>query len=39
MGIVHGLQGDAGVVAVEVAVLDEVLDCVDDLKMLDKDVR
>ena len=26
--IVHGLQGDSGVVAVEVAVLDEVFDCV-----------
>lgn len=29
--VVHGLEGDAGVVAVEVAVLDEVFDCVDDL--------
>jgi hypothetical protein len=31
VGVVHGLEGDAGVIAVEVAVLDEVLDSVDDL--------
>lgn len=31
MGVVHGLEGDAGVIAVEVAVLDQVLDGVDDL--------
>lgn len=29
--VVHGLQGDAAVVAVEVAVLDEILDRIDDL--------
>ena len=34
MGVVHGLKGDAGVIAVEVAVLDEVLDGVDDLDVL-----
>jgi hypothetical protein len=32
--VVHGLEGDAGVIAVEVAVLDEILDCIDDLKKL-----
>jgi hypothetical protein len=31
VGVVHGLESDAGVIAVEVAVLDEVLDSVDDL--------
>ena len=31
VGVVHGLQGDAGVIAVEVAVLDEILDCIDNL--------
>lgn len=31
MRVVHGLKGDAGVIAVEVAVLDQVLDGVDDL--------
>jgi hypothetical protein len=31
VGVVHGLESDAGVIAVEVAVLDEVLDGVDDL--------
>jgi hypothetical protein len=30
--VVHGLEGDTGVIAVEVAVLNEVLDGVDDLK-------
>jgi hypothetical protein len=29
--VVHGLEGDTGVIAVEVAVLDEILDCIDDL--------
>jgi hypothetical protein len=29
--VVHGLEGDTGVIAVEVAVLDKVLDGVDDL--------
>lgn len=29
--VVHGLEGDAGVIAVEVAVLDKVLDGIDDL--------
>ena len=32
MGIVHGLKSDAGVIAVEVAVLYEIFDGVDDLK-------
>lgn len=32
MGIVHGLEGNAGVIAVEVAVLYEVFDGVDDLE-------
>lgn len=31
MGVVHGLEGDAGVIAVEIAVLHEVLDGIDDL--------
>jgi hypothetical protein len=31
VGVVHGLERNAGVIAVEVAVLDEVLDGVDDL--------
>lgn len=31
VGVVHGLEGDARVIAVEVAVLYEVLDGVDDL--------
>jgi hypothetical protein len=31
VGVVHGLESDAGVIAVEIAVLDEVLDGVDDL--------
>ncbi len=31
VGVVHGLQSNAGVVAVEVAVLDEVLDRIDNL--------
>ena len=31
VGVVHGLEGNAGVIAVEVAVLHEVLDGVDDL--------
>lgn len=30
--VVHGLKGDAGVIAVEVAVLNEILDRVDDLR-------
>lgn len=30
--VVHGLEGDTGVIAVEVAVLNEVLDGVDDLR-------
>jgi len=34
MGIVHSLQSDAGVIAVEVAVLDEVFDGVNDLHTL-----
>ena len=32
VGIVHGLEGDAGVIAVEVAILYEVFDGVDDLE-------
>lgn len=31
VGVVHGLERDTGVIAVEVAVLDEILDGVDDL--------
>lgn len=31
VGVVHGLEGNAGVIAVEVAVLHEVLDGIDDL--------
>jgi len=31
MGVVHGLKGDAGIIAVKVAVLYEVFDRVDDL--------
>jgi hypothetical protein len=31
VGVVHGLEGDTRVIAVEVAVLDQVLDRVDDL--------
>ena len=31
MGVVHGLQGNARVIAVEVAVLDEIFDRIDDL--------
>lgn len=31
VGVVHGLESDAGVIAVEVAVLDKVLDSVDEL--------
>ena len=34
MGVVHGLQGDARVVAVEVAVLDQVFDGIDDLEVI-----
>lgn len=32
MAVVHGLQGDATVIAVEIAVLHQVLDRVDDLR-------
>jgi hypothetical protein len=40
MGVVHGLQRDTRVIAVEVAVLDEVLDGIDDLMgLLDYCVR
>lgn len=31
MGVIHGLEGNARVIAVEVTILDEVLDSVDDL--------
>lgn len=31
MAVVHGLQRDAAVIAIEVAVLNEILDGVDDL--------
>lgn len=34
VGVVHGLERNTGVIAVEVAVLDEVLDGVDDLDVL-----
>jgi len=32
VGVVHGLERDAGVIAVEVAVLDEIFDGVDNLR-------
>lgn len=32
MGVVHGLERDAGVIAVEITVLNEILDSVDDLR-------
>lgn len=35
MGVVHGLQGDTGVIAVEVAILYEILDRIDDLSRMD----
>lgn len=31
MGVIHGLEGNAGVIAVEIAVLHEVSDCIDNL--------
>ena len=31
MGVIHGLECDTGVIAVEVAVLDKVFDSIDDL--------
>lgn len=31
VGVVHRLEGDAGVIAVEIAVLDQVFDGIDDL--------
>jgi hypothetical protein len=34
VGIIHGLQGDTGVIAVEVAVLNQILDRINDLLML-----
>ena len=34
MGIVHGLEGNAGVIAVEVAILDQVFDGINDLEHL-----
>lgn len=33
MGIVHGLKGDARVIAVKVAVLNQVFDCIDNLQV------
>jgi hypothetical protein len=38
VGVVHSLQRDAGVIAVEVAVLDEVLDGIDNLNELLDDI-
>jgi hypothetical protein len=35
VGVVHSLQRDARVIAVEVAILDEILDGFDDLAVLD----
>jgi hypothetical protein len=32
MRVIHSLESDTGVIAVEVAVLDEILDGVDDLE-------
>ncbi len=34
VGIVHGLESDAGIIAVEVAVLDQVFDGIDNLNVL-----
>jgi hypothetical protein len=34
VGVVHGLESNAGIIAVEIAVLDQVLDCVDRLAFL-----
>jgi hypothetical protein len=31
VGIVHGLESNAGIIAVEVTVLDEILDGIDNL--------
>ncbi len=33
MGVVHGLEGDSGVVAIEVAVLHEVFNSIDNLEL------
>ena len=32
MGIVHRLKGDAGVIAIKIAVLNQVFDCIDNLQ-------
>lgn len=32
MGVVHGLEGDAGVIAVEIAVLYQIFDRIDNLQ-------
>lgn len=37
VGVVHSLEGNAGVIAVEVAVLNEILDCIDDLRRREMD--
>ena len=34
VGVVHGLQGDARVIAVEVAILDQILDRIDNLSRM-----
>jgi hypothetical protein len=31
VGVVHGLKGNAGVIAIEVAILYEIFNCVDHL--------
>ncbi len=33
MGVVHGLEGDSGVVAIEIAVLHEVFNSIDNLEL------
>lgn len=38
MGVVHGLKGETAVIAVEVAVLDKILDCVDNLVEMSAEV-
>lgn len=35
MGVVHSLKGDSGIIAVEIAVLHEILDGIDNLDMIE----
>ena len=32
VGVVHGLQSDAGIIAVEITILDKIFDCIDNLE-------